>query len=429
MSKVVLTSTPFHGHVAPFLATAADLTRRGHEVLFYTGSRFEKQIAETGARFVPYPADVDYDDRDLEATFPRRAGLSPLDRLAFDLKYVFSDPTPVHERRLQEILAAFPATTVIGEPSSFGMLPIALRAPRSERPLILSLGILPPTFESADTAPFGPGLPPPSTEQERAQYAAMKPAVREALADAQHHLEKIFESMGVSLPDFFRNSMVTVPDQWLQLTIPSFEYPRSDAPSGFRFIGALPADNVGSYQLPEWWGTLGNRPVVVVTQGTLENHDLTQLILPTIQALADLDVTVVAATARPDGPDALRAELGKVPNNVHLTGYVPFERLLPLSSLLITNAGYGGVQTALRHGVPLVVAGDTEDKPEVAARVAWSGVGVNLLTGRPDVPAIRKAVEKVLGNAAFKSRALDLQAEYLRHEPLETIAEIVERQA
>ena len=36
---------------------------------------------------------------------------------------------------------------------------------------------------------------------------------------------------------------------------------------------------------------------------------------------------------------------------------------------MLTNGGYGGVQYALAHGVPLVVAGDTEDKPEVAARV------------------------------------------------------------
>ena len=50
---------------------------------------------------------------------------------------------------------------------------------------------------------------------------------------------------------------------------------------------------------------------------------------------------------------------------------------------MVTNGGYGGVQFALAHGVPLVVAGDHEDKPETAARVAGSGVGRNLKTGRP----------------------------------------------
>jgi hypothetical protein len=51
--------------------------------------------------------------------------------------------------------------------------------------------------------------------------------------------------------------------------------------------------------------------------------------------------------------------------------------------VMVTNGGYGGVQMALSYGVPLVVAGASEDKPEVGARVAWSGAGLNLKTGKP----------------------------------------------
>jgi UDP:flavonoid glycosyltransferase YjiC (YdhE family) len=38
---------------------------------------------------------------------------------------------------------------------------------------------------------------------------------------------------------------------------------------------------------------------------------------------------------------------------------------------MVTNGGYGGVQMALSYGVPLVVAGASEDKPEVAP--VWRG--------------------------------------------------------
>jgi UDP:flavonoid glycosyltransferase YjiC (YdhE family) len=44
--------------------------------------------------------------------------------------------------------------------------------------------------------------------------------------------------------------------------------------------------------------------------------------------------------------------------------------LLPHVDAMVTNGGYGGVQQALAHGVPLVVTGDSEDKPEVAARAS-----------------------------------------------------------
>jgi len=45
------------------------------------------------------------------------------------------------------------------------------------------------------------------------------------------------------------------------------------------------------------------------------------------------------------------------------------------------------VQYALSHGVPLVVAGETSDKAEVAARVDHTGVGVDLGTSMPTAAA------------------------------------------
>ena len=60
--------------------------------------------------------------------------------------------------------------------------------------------------------------------------------------------------------------------------------------------------------------------------------------------------------------------------------------------VLVTNGGYGTVQQALAHGVPIVVAGATEDKPETAARIAWSKPecgSASQTPGRPDGSARR----------------------------------------
>jgi hypothetical protein len=46
--------------------------------------------------------------------------------------------------------------------------------------------------------------------------------------------------------------------------------------------------------------------------------------------------------------------------------------LLPYASVLVSNGSYRGVQQALRHGVPMVLAGQAEDKAEVTARTAWA---------------------------------------------------------
>lgn len=93
----------------------------------------------------------------------------------------------------------------------------------------------------------------------------------------------------------------------------------------------------------------------------------------------------------------------------------------------MTNAGYGGVQTALRHGVPLVVAGETEDKAEVAARVEWSGTGVNLHTARPEVDVVRAAVDEVLSDPRYRKRAGEIQSQYVAYSSFDIIAGIVEQ--
>ena len=144
---------------------------------------------------------------------------------------------------------------------------------------------------------------------------------------------------------------------------------------------------------PRWWSELDDdRPVVHVTQGTVDNDDLSRLIEPTIEALADEDVTVVVTTGGRDVGDIKVA----LPSNTHVAEYIPHDVLLPKVDVMVTNGGYGAVQRAVSTGVPLVVAGSTEDKPEVAARVAWSGAGINLKTGTPTPTMIRGAVREIL---------------------------------
>ncbi|MFI6979076.1 nucleotide disphospho-sugar-binding domain-containing protein [Embleya sp. NPDC050154] len=144
-------------------------------------------------------------------------------------------------------------------------------------------------------------------------------------------------------------------------------------------------------------------------------------------ALADDDVLVVAVTGRLDGPLLVRRLMGDVPANARPAGFISFEHLLPHTDVLVTNGGYGSVHTAFNHGVPLVVAGSTEDKPEVGARVEWSGTGIDLKTSKPDGSAIRTAVPDVLANPEYAERALRLRKEFSEFDPLGTIAELIAR--
>jgi UDP:flavonoid glycosyltransferase YjiC (YdhE family) len=118
-----------------------------------------------------------------------------------------------------------------------------------------------------------------------------------------------------------------------------------------------------------------------------------------------------------------------VPANAHQAAFLPYDQLLPRTSVVVTNGGWGGVLAALAAGVPLVVAGGTLDKPEIARRVAYSGVGLDLRTGRPKPTAVRAAVERVLAEPSFGARARTVGESLARHGGVRTAADLLEQLA
>ncbi|WP_432838187.1 glycosyltransferase [Dactylosporangium sp. CA-092794] len=182
-----------------------------------------------------------------------------------------------------------------------------------------------------------------------------------------------------------------------------------------RFAGT-PRPPMPGGDLPPWWPELPDaKTVVVVTQGTLANEDRTALLEPAMRALADLDALVIVTTGGSGAPFA------EVPDNVRVTTFVPFDLLLPRADVLVTNGGYGGVLKALSHGVPLIVAGDSEDKPAIALRVEWSGTGINLHTGHPTADAIRAAVIRVRDEPSFRDAAARLQSQLADLDPADAL--------
>jgi UDP:flavonoid glycosyltransferase YjiC (YdhE family) len=132
-------------------------------------------------------------------------------------------------------------------------------------------------------------------------------------------------------------------------------------------------------------------------------------------------VLVVATT----GGRPVDAIPGTVPSNARIASYLPFEWLLPRVDVLVTNGGYGSVNQAMSFGIPLVTAGMTEDKADVNARVAWSGVGVNLATNEPTPEALRAAVRTVLDRPAYRMRASQMAGEFARIDTRSEILSII----
>ncbi|HEY2085930.1 MAG TPA: glycosyltransferase [Mycobacterium sp.] len=416
-----MTSIPAHGHITPLLSVAEKFVKRGDDVRFITGTFFADKVAATGATFVPLATEADF-DLDLLATFPERAKLKGVKAAAFDLENVFVRPAKAQYETLTAALAAERADVVLAEPLFLGAA-FLLGHPPAERPAIAMCSVIPLPIYSRDTAPFGMGLAP-SRILNRERNAALAVLNRRMMRRPYQILDDLHRQVhGNDMPGGLLHWGRRA-DALVQFSVPSFEYPLSDAPSNLYFAGPLSATG-SQAPLPDWWNDLdGSRPVVHVSQGTVANTDYSQAIAPTLRALADEDVLVLVAT----GGRSLDT-LPALPPNARAATFLPYDELLPRTSVYVTNAGYGGVQYALRYGVPVVATGGKEDKPEVGARVAWSGVGRRIRSEHPSPRALRRDILAVLSDPCYRQASCRIAAEMAAAPGFAGLAGIVDRLA
>jgi MGT family glycosyltransferase len=426
--KILIASSPFTGHINPMLSIGDLLAAEGHQVVGLSATPMRDRIEATGAKAYTLFGEADRDFSNMSAVFPEYKDLSPgLEMSRFYLERVFIDSIPGQLEGLKEVLGQFPADVVLADDFFFGVFPILL-GPRTNRPGIILCGTMFLHFPRDDGAPNFAGLPPARTEAEFEEYAVIAKEHEEKLyAPVREHMNDCLRSLGVGplLMDA-HEAAVALPDAYLQLSIPSFEFPRRQLPASVHFVGRLPIIP-NQAPLPPWAHELdGSRKVVLVTQGTVSNHDFGQLIVPTLAALANEPDILVVVTA---GGRPVEAIPGPIPSNARLASYLPFEWLLPKIDAVVTNGGFGSVNQALSFGIPLVTAGLTEDKADGNARVAWSGVGIDLKTQQPTSPDLRKAIRAVLDTANFRARASAMAGEFSRMDTRSEILRIVHQVA
>ena len=410
--KILIASTPATGHLNPLLAITRILSAEGHEIAFLTGSAFRSRIESSGAKFFSLPAGADFDLREILSVAPELKHIPPgLEWLRVACERVFVDAIPAQHQGLQQALQVFPADVIVADDMFFGVLAM-LRGVHSKRPPIVLCGTSFLHWAREDGAPNFLGLPPATTAEQRAEYRAIARTYDEAVDQpVLLRLNRTLKTLGVgpvSLPMF--HSVVELADAYLQLSVPGFEFPR-EIPRTVHFVGTPPIIP-GQVPLPPWAHELdGSRKVVLVTQGTVANHNFGLLVAPMLAALANEPDVLMVATA---GGRAVDAIPGQIPSNARVASFLPFEWLLPRVDVLVTNGGYGSVNQAMSFGIPLVTAGLTEDKADVNARVAWSGIGINLATNEPTEEALREAVRTVLDRPAHRQRAAQMDAEFAR---------------
>ncbi|KAH8668815.1 hypothetical protein BX600DRAFT_435332 [Xylariales sp. PMI_506] len=417
------------GHLAPLIRIASGLHSRGWQLSFLGPTAHRSRIESTGAEFFALKGDADLDDK-LYYEKPSILDYNSLhwvERGKIDLRLQCIEPLVTQWELFKSTLVTLHnreperQLIVVAEAFFLGIMPLKYGAPLPPgvpMPETVCISVTVPALRSIDLPPFIHPLPFDQTPAGRARNEQMWEKREKSAKLLTELLDQKMVSAGATKAigePFLAGANYTCHDVILQLGVPGFEYPRSDWPSGFKFVGLVqgpPSKTPMKDPDFSWWRELTDnssldfngpqrKRVILVAQGTVEINP-EDLILPTLRAFAERqDVLVVAILG---WKDAKLPGLERPPSNARIADYLSYDLALEQSDVWVHNAGFGAVNHGIAHGVPMVVAGEGMDKTENARRVASSGIGIDLGSSKPSVDQVRQAVEQVLGESSFRER-------------------------
>lgn len=421
MANILFASVPFSGHVHPAIPIADALIKKGHKVKWYSGSSFKNSIESTGAEFYPFVEPPDFNDKNIRDIFKGIPENNHALQAIYYIKNIFFKPMNEYYRELKKINEDFKAKIIITDEWFTGAIPFA----EKKEMKWISYGNSPVMFVSKNYPGIGTGVMPSDTVYGKNRDRIIFYIQKAIFYKTQKFINKIREDSGVSkLDDFFVNHNYLLSDYHLKFNTVDFEFPANNLPESIKFIGPMIFDRNEKYQFCMEEKINKSKPLIFLTCGSHDLTDINKLIIPSIKAINEIGVQVVISTGgKPVSiiPEKLRT------GNMIIEEYVPYSEILPYADLMITNGGFGGVSTALSFGVPIIVAGNSEDKPEIASRVQYTGCGINLKTGRPSVSQIKKAIRKITNDSSYLENASKIKESFLKKDAVKEAVMLIEQ--
>lgn len=389
--------------------------------MYVIGHEFEAKIKQIGAEWIPTLSAFELNTLEFQKEIVK---LEPsLRGVLYSQEHIFLKPMPERAQIIQNTLERLREQEpdrqiiVLDEALSHAIYPFKLGRPPpkgfKEFPKTICFNVIPLYLKSRDCGPFLLGAIPDSSEEGRKKNAELWEKVMAAEYGEYVEIQKKYlkEAGATQFPEFPYDAWLTSKDVSFQMCIPSLEHPRSDLPSSVRFAGCLPKKPLDpSYQYPDWWQEVVSKEkkIVFVAQGTIAvNYQ--ELVLPTLTGLAGREDLLVVAALGIRG--AKLADDFQVPSNARVHDFLPYDSILEVADVFVSNGGYGSLTHTVTNGVPQVLSGVTEDKLEVGIRAERAGLAVNLGTRTPTPEQVAKAVDIVLSNPRYKEVALALKEE------------------
>jgi UDP:flavonoid glycosyltransferase YjiC (YdhE family) len=355
--RILFTSVAGLGHVHPMVPLALALRDRGHDLRWATGERALGPLRAAGIDAVG--AGMSNAMAEYRRRFPEAASLPPAEFPNHTFPYLFgSVSAPAMLEDLRGIAGWAPDLIVHD-------------AAELAAPVLAAMLGVPNVVHS-----FGGVIPSHRVEAASEVVAPLWEAAGLAprpYAGCYDHLYLDIYPPGMQTVDPVRIPRVQ------PLRPVSF-----DAPEGEPVPVAPPA---------------GAGPLVYLTFGTVFANVVP--LRAATGAVAKLPVRLLVTVGPGGDPDAL----GPQPANVRVERYVPQTLVFPSCDAVVSHCGSGTFLGALSCGLPQLCLPQGADQFVNAAACTASGVGLALVPEEAGTEQIAAAVQRLLADPAFRSRA------------------------
>lgn len=127
-------------------------------------------------------------------------------------------------------------------------------------------------------------------------------------------------------------------------------------------------------------------------------------LLETARVRPELDIVLAVP------PEVLRGEA--LPATVHTLAWAPQREVLREAALFVTHAGLSSCREAIWEGVPMLAVPQAHDQRGDAARIVYHGLGERLIGEIPSTEIFVAAVDRLLGDPAYRQAAARMQARF-----------------
>lgn len=404
--RILCLSAPLPGHLdwGGYLATAAELAGRGHEVCWVSGSQVAPAVARagisfhevetTGWRWPPPPPLRPAPGVDARE-FQRQRQLRALDQW-LDTGRVTA---AVHE--LRTLIADYRPDVLVSEM------------------FIAAAGI---AAELAGIPVIVAGWPAPSGVRPQ---AAADPMV----SRARNRLQEMLGAFGATGVNWTRHGPPALLSPHLHISYWSRRWFDRDSAEDAVDSPTRHVGGVASPSLPPL-ATLpppDDAPWALITLGTSFNQDPPFFIAAARAAEKMNCLPVVVSGSEPDSP--LHLELAqRLLASAQLLGHVDFRAVLPYAGVAIHHGGAGTTHALVTQAVPQIVVPHAADQGRQAQGVARSGVGFHIEPRQTTVDNLVNALAELLPDLSpYRAAAHNLQAEFTELGGIPRAATLIEQ--